>query len=206
MAAFLRAFLAFSLRFRRRRISFMRSIMLACLSSCGGPAILVRATCFVRIVGLPAVGYHRFTAAGTARYLPARTVLPKRVPDMALRLRSLKTRTALALSSVIVALLVFNGVYMILIKWQELRKGIEQDAVSFARLTRVPIASAFLSFRAYDFPKFREIVRGLLAMDRDVAKILIVNDYGQVLFDSAELDQVGRAPAPLTRPPLAVPA
>src|SRR5258706_4239921 len=124
---------------------------------------------------------------------------------MVLRLHSLKTRTALALSSVIVAILVFNGVYMILIKWQELRKGIEQDAVSFARLTRVPIASAFLSFRAYDFPKFREIVRGLLAMDRDVAKILIVNDYGQVLFDSAELDQVGRTPAPLTPPLLAEP-
>src|SRR6266540_1832485 len=205
MAAFLRAFLAFSLRFRRRRISFMRSIMLACLSSCGGPTILVRATCFVRIVGLPGVGYHRFTAARTARYLPARTVLPKRVPDMALRLHSLKTRTALALSSVIVALLVFNGVYMIFIKWQELRKGIEQDAVSFARLTRVPIASAFLSFHAYDFPKFREIVRGLLAMDRDVSKILIVNDYGQVLFDSAELDQVGRTPAPLLPPLLPEP-
>ena len=89
---------------------------------------------------------------------------------MALRLRSLKTRTALALSSVIVALLVFNGVYMILIKWQELRKGIEQDAISFARLTRVPIASAFLSFHTYDSAKFREIVRGLLAMDRDVSK------------------------------------
>ena len=205
MAAFLRAFLAFSLRFRRRRISFMRSIMLACLSSCGGPTILVRATCFVRIVGLPGVGYHRFTAARTARYLPARTVLPKRVPDMALRLHSLKTRTALALSSVIVALLVFNGVYMIFIKWQELRKGIEQDAVSFARLTRVPIASAFLSFHAYDFPKFREIVRGLLAMDRDISKILIVNDYGQVLFDSGELDQVGRTPAPLTPPLLPEP-
>ena len=64
---------------------------------------------------------------------------------MVLRLRSLKTRTALALSSVIVAILVFNGVYMILTKQEELRKGIEQDAVSFARLTRVPIASAFLS-------------------------------------------------------------
>jgi len=120
---------------------------------------------------------------------------------MVLRLHSLKTRTALALSSVIVAILVFNGVYMILTKQEELRKGIEQDAVSFARLTRVPIASAFLSFYQFDFAKFRETVKDLLAMNRDVTKILIVNERGQLLFDSAELQQVGRTlPPPL--PPL----
>ena len=120
---------------------------------------------------------------------------------MVLRLHSLKTRTALALSSVIVAILVFNGVYMILTKQEELRKGIEQDAVSFSRLTRVPIASAFLSFYQYDFAKFREIVQGLLAMNRDVTKLLIVNERGQVLFDSAELQQVGRT-LPPPAPPL----
>jgi signal transduction histidine kinase/DNA-binding response OmpR family regulator len=117
---------------------------------------------------------------------------------MALRLRSLKTRTALALSSVIVAILVFNGVYMILTKREELRKGIEEDALAFARLTRAPISAAFLSFYQTDFYKFREVVRELLAMDRDVEKVLIVNDRGQVLFDSAELQEVSRPPAPLT--------
>ena len=122
----------------------------------------------------------------------------KRVPDMALRLRSLKTRLALALSSVIVAILVFNGVYMILTKREELRKNIEEDALAFARLTRAPISAAFLSFYQTDFYKFRETVRELLAMDRDVEKILIVNDRGQVLFDSAELQEVSRPPAPLT--------
>ena len=64
---------------------------------------------------------------------------------MVLRLHSLKTRTALALSSVIVAILVFNGVYMILTKREELRKGIEEDALAFARLTRAPISAAFLT-------------------------------------------------------------
>src|SRR5260221_660301 len=193
MAAFLRAFLAFSLRFRRRRISFTRSIVLACPSSCGGPAILVRATCFVRIAAPPGGGYHLFTAARTARYLPAWTVLPKRIPDMALRLRSLKTRTALALSSVIVAILVFNGVYMILTKRQELRQGIDADAATFARLTRAPIASAFLSFYTSDFYRFRELIRDLMVMDRDVTKVLIVDGRGQVLFDSSELADVSRA-------------
>jgi signal transduction histidine kinase/CheY-like chemotaxis protein len=117
---------------------------------------------------------------------------------MALRLRSLKTRTALALSSVIVAILVFNGVYMILTKREELRKGIEEDALAFARLTRAPISAAFLTFYQTDFYKFRESVRELMAMDRDVEKILIVSDRGQVLFDSAELQEVSRPAAPLT--------
>jgi signal transduction histidine kinase len=117
---------------------------------------------------------------------------------MALRLRSLKTRTALALSSVIVAIAVFNGVYMIVSKRQELRKGIEEDALAFARLTRAPLSAAFLSFYQTDFYKFRETVRELLAMNRDVEKVLIVNDRGQVLFDSAELREVSRPPAPLT--------
>jgi signal transduction histidine kinase len=124
---------------------------------------------------------------------------------MVLRLRSLKTRTALALSSVIVAILVINGIYMVLTKQEELRKGIEQDAVTFARLTRVPIASAFLSFYQYDFSKFREIVHDLLAMNRDVTKILIVNERGQVVFDSAELQQIGRTPLPATLPLLQEP-
>jgi signal transduction histidine kinase/DNA-binding response OmpR family regulator len=114
---------------------------------------------------------------------------------MDLRLRSLKTRTALALSSVIVAVLVFNGVYLVLSKRAELRKGIEQDAVAFSRLTRVPVASAFLSFYRFDFARFRSVVRDLLAMDRDVTKLRIVDEHGQILFDSDELQQVGRAPA-----------
>src|SRR5205085_10488521 len=90
-----------------------------------------------------------------------------------LRLRSLKTRTALALSSVIVAILVFNGVYMILTKRGELRKGIEEDARTFAHLTRTPIASAFLSFYSTDFYRFRELLRGLLALNRDVTRVRI---------------------------------
>ncbi|HUG54271.1 MAG TPA: ATP-binding protein [Vicinamibacteria bacterium] len=111
---------------------------------------------------------------------------------MALRLRSLKTRTALAISSVIVAILVFNGVYMILTKRAELRKGIEEDALTFARLTRAPIASAFLSFYQSDFYRFRERLRELLAMNRDVKRVLVVGDGGRVLFDSTELEQVSR--------------
>jgi len=120
-----------------------------------------------------------------------------------LRLRSLKTRTALALSSVIVAILVFNGVYMILTKRGELRQGIEEDARTFARLTRAPIASAFLSFYATDFYRFRELMRSLLAMNRDVTRVRIADAGGHVLFDSAELEDVARRPPPAgAAPPL----
>ncbi|HEV7498706.1 MAG TPA: ATP-binding protein, partial [Vicinamibacteria bacterium] len=124
---------------------------------------------------------------------------------MPLRLRSLKTRTALALSSVIVAILVFNGIYMILTKRQELRTGIDEEAKTFARLTRAPIASAFLSFYTSDFYRFRELMRDLLVMERDVTSVLIVDGHGQVLFDSAELADISRAPAARTPRVLAEP-
>ena len=186
------------LRFRRRRISFMRSIMLGCLSSVtnghSSPGHVICTHCGPPRRGLSSL-YRRENRTVTSR---ADGPFRSGSLTMVLRLHSLKTRTALALSSVIVAILVFNGVYMILTKQQELRKGIEQDAVSFARLTRVPIASAFLSFYQFDFAKFREIVQDLLAMNRDVTKLLIVNERGQVLFDSAEL-AAGRPHPPAAR-------
>ena len=45
---------------------------------------------------------------------------------MTLRFNSLKTRTALAMSAVIVAILLANALYMILTKKAQLREGIEK--------------------------------------------------------------------------------
>ena len=121
---------------------------------------------------------------------------------MALRLRSLKTRTALSLSSVIVAILVFNAVYLTFTKWAELRKGIEQDALSFTRLTRAPIAAAYLGLYRGDFYRFRDLVREMLAMNPDVVRVQILDAGGQVLFDSAEIKGAARsAPVPRTAKP-----
>src|SRR5438445_5014098 len=121
---------------------------------------------------------------------------------MALRLRSLKTRTALSLSSVIVAILVFNAVYLTFTKWAELRKGIEQDALSFTRLTRAPIAAAYLGLYRGDVNRFRELMREMLAMNPDVVRVQILDDGGRILFDSAEIKDAGRpAPAPRTAKP-----
>jgi signal transduction histidine kinase/DNA-binding response OmpR family regulator len=121
---------------------------------------------------------------------------------MALRLRSLKTRTALALSSVIVAILVFNAVYLTFTKWAELRKGIEQDALTFTRLTRTPIGAAYLGLYRGDFYRFRDLMRDLMAMNPDVVKVQILDPTGKVLFDSDEIRDVSRpAPPSATRKP-----
>src|SRR5262245_66233862 len=99
---------------------------------------------------------------------------------MALRLNSLKTRTALALSSVIVAILVFNAVYLILTKRAELRKNIREEALTFALLTRAPICSGYDLYYASGFYKFRELMRDLIKMNDDVVRIQIINVNGQI--------------------------
>ena len=55
---------------------------------------------------------------------------------MALRLKSLKTRTALAIASVVVVTLVINAVYLILKKQGELRADIGRETLNFAELTK----------------------------------------------------------------------
>src|SRR5207244_2750281 len=60
---------------------------------------------------------------------------------MALRLKSLKTRTALAIASVVVVTLVINAVYLILKKRSELRGDIDRDSQRFAELTKERLAA-----------------------------------------------------------------
>jgi signal transduction histidine kinase/DNA-binding response OmpR family regulator len=108
---------------------------------------------------------------------------------MALRLNSLKTRTALAIASVIVVILVANALYLILTKRTELRKDIENRANLFALLTRTPVCVGYETYYASGFYKFRELMRDHLRLEPDVEKILIINVNGKILFDSSELDE-----------------
>ena len=110
---------------------------------------------------------------------------------MTLRFNSLKTRTALAMSAVIVAILLANALYLILTKRTQLREGIEQRALTFALLTRAPICTGYETYKDSGFYKFRELMRDLLTLDPDVVRITIVNVNGQVLFDTATLDDSG---------------
>jgi signal transduction histidine kinase/DNA-binding response OmpR family regulator len=117
---------------------------------------------------------------------------------MTLRFNSLKTRTALAMSAVIVAILLANALYLILTKRAELRKGIQQRALTFALLTRAPICTGYETYKDSGFYKFRELMRDLLTLDADVVRITIMNVNGQVLFDSATLADAAQ---PAAEPP-----
>jgi signal transduction histidine kinase/DNA-binding response OmpR family regulator len=110
---------------------------------------------------------------------------------MALRLNSLKTRTALAITLVVVVTLVTNAVYLILSKRAELRKDIETRAELFAKLSRAPICVGFDTYYSSGFYKFRELMRDHLRLNGDVERILIINVNGKILFDSRELDDAG---------------
>ena len=105
---------------------------------------------------------------------------------MALRLNSLKTRTALAMSAVIVTLLVANALYLILSKRAELRRGIERSATTFALLTRGPIGTAWAAYHESGVNRFRDLIRDLMSLNPDVERIQVVNTNGQVLFDTRE--------------------
>jgi hypothetical protein len=93
---------------------------------------------------------------------------------MRLRLNSLKTRTAVAIASVIVAILVANAVYLILTKRAELRKQTEDQALKFALLTRDRIGSGYETYDTQGF-KFRELMREMLGLNPDVDRIQIID-------------------------------
>ncbi len=108
---------------------------------------------------------------------------------MALRLNSLKTRTAVALSSVIVAVLTINAVYLILTKRRELRRDIETRAELFANLTAKPICVGYETYYASGFYKFQELIGYYLGLEEDLERVRIINVNGKILFDSAELQE-----------------
>ena len=115
---------------------------------------------------------------------------------MTLRFNSLKTRTALAMSAVIVAILLANALYLILTKRAELRKGIEERALTFALLTRAPIGAGYETYRDSGFSRFRELMRDLLTLDADVVRIAIMNVNGQILYDTSDASAASPAGVP----------
>jgi signal transduction histidine kinase/DNA-binding response OmpR family regulator len=106
---------------------------------------------------------------------------------MALRLRNLKTRTAVSIASVIVAILVANALYLILTKRVELRKDIENRALLFASLASKPLCVGYELYYSSGFYKFQELLSYYLNLEADVERVLIINVNGKILFDSADL-------------------
>lgn len=105
---------------------------------------------------------------------------------MAFRLRNLKTRTALSIASVIAAILVANGLYLIFTKRIELRRDIESRALLFATLSSKPLCVGYESYYSSGFYKFQELLRNYLRLEPDIEGVAIINVNGQVLFDSAD--------------------
>jgi len=107
---------------------------------------------------------------------------------MRIRLNSLKLRTALALASVLVLLLVLNAAILIPRAWREQRLGIEATARVYARLTTRPLCEAYNLYYASGYLKFRELTGSLLRDSPDVTGVRIVDVDGQLLFDSETLE------------------
>jgi signal transduction histidine kinase/DNA-binding response OmpR family regulator len=115
---------------------------------------------------------------------------------MALRLRNLKTRTALSIASVIAAILVANGLYLILTKRIELRRDIESRALLFASLTTKPLCVGYDTYYSSGFYKFQELLRSLLLLEPDVEQVVVMSVDGRILFDSADHMKDGQQLAP----------
>src|SRR5262245_56227838 len=115
---------------------------------------------------------------------------------MALRLNSLKTRMALAMALVIVAILLANAVYLILIGHRKLRDDIERNARLFGQLTTQPICVGYENYYRSGFNQFHALMQGYLDRAPDVESIQIIDVHGRILFDSNELEHEGPVAEP----------
>jgi signal transduction histidine kinase/DNA-binding response OmpR family regulator len=109
---------------------------------------------------------------------------------MALRLNSLKTRTALAISVVITALLVVNALFLIITKRAELESDIGRRATLFAHLATPPICKGYTTFlMGSGYYKFRELMRDYLSLEPDIERLVLADVSGRILYDSSELEE-----------------
>jgi signal transduction histidine kinase/DNA-binding response OmpR family regulator len=108
---------------------------------------------------------------------------------MALRLNSIKTRTALYISAVITALLVVNAVFLILTKRNELKLDIERRGVLFAHLATAPICAGYEQYYSSGYYKFRELMRNYLNLEPDIERLLVTDVNGKILYNSTELEE-----------------
>ena len=108
---------------------------------------------------------------------------------MALRFNSLKTRTAIAIASLIAVLLLNHAIYLVLSKRSELREAIERETRTFARLSEREVVAAYDFKERLDPAELRERVAKTLALDPDVRRVRIVAGDGRVLFDSTATER-----------------
>jgi signal transduction histidine kinase len=106
-------------------------------------------------------------------------------------LGSLKTRTAVATSLVIAAILLAHGFYLVVRERWELRRDIEARAALFAELTCEPISLGYDNYYASGLHRFRALVREHLRREPSVDRVRIISVKGRVLYDSSEAESDG---------------
>ena len=114
---------------------------------------------------------------------------------MSAGVRSLRTRLAVVLATIVALGLLANEAWLVLSARQRLRERLETSASLFASLATGPVCSAYDAYFDSGYFKFRQVVRDLLALAPDVTRVEIVDVEGRVLFDSGHIDD-GALPAP----------
>jgi signal transduction histidine kinase len=102
--------------------------------------------------------------------------------------RSLRTRLAAVLATLVALVLLANAAWLVLSARTRLRERLETSASLFAALATGPVCSAYDTYFESGYFKFRQVVRDLLATAADVTRIEIVDVEGRILFDSARMD------------------
>jgi signal transduction histidine kinase len=102
--------------------------------------------------------------------------------------RSLRTRLAVALATLVAVVLLVNAAWLVLSARHRLRERLETSASLFASLATGPVCSAYDAYFESGYFKFRQVVRDLLGTAADVTRLEIVDVEGRVLFDSVRLD------------------
>jgi signal transduction histidine kinase len=113
--------------------------------------------------------------------------------------RSLRTRLAVVLATIVALVLLANAAWLVLSARKRLRERLETSASLFASLATGPVCSAYDAYFDSGYFKFRQVVRDLLATAADVTRLEIVDVEGGVLFDSARMDDGASAAAPRGR-------
>ena len=107
-------------------------------------------------------------------------------------LGSLKTRTAVATSMVIAAILFANGVYLVVHKRADMRRETRERAELFALLTCGPISLGYDTYYSSGLLRFRSLVESYLGREPRIDRLRIISVAGRVLYDSSEPE--GAAP------------
>ncbi|HKC25143.1 MAG TPA: ATP-binding protein, partial [Thermoanaerobaculia bacterium] len=100
--------------------------------------------------------------------------------------RSLRTRFAVILSSVMGLLLLLVAGALVFVRARDQRTMLETHAEGFAQTTNTRLCDVWRLYYRSGSYKFREIVRKTMELNEDLHRLLILSVSGEVLYDSFE--------------------